>query len=268
MARTGLVKVLGCGGSGGVPLATGFWGNCDPANPKNRRSRACIAVQVDGATLIVDTGTDFRTQTITHGITQVSSVLYTHAHSDHTNGIDELRYVSILTGRNVPIWADEGTLQELQARFAHLFMASPDGIYKPVLEPHVYASDQFGRVVEVDGVPFIPFWQGHGTSGRSLGYRFGNFAYSTDASKLDEAAFTALEGVETWLVDCAQFGNDFTIVHANFDVVRGWNERVRARRVILTHLPPRVDYEACRAALPPGYEPAFDGMEIEISIGT
>jgi phosphoribosyl 1,2-cyclic phosphate phosphodiesterase len=117
-------------------------------------------------------------------------------------------------------------------------------------------------------VPTKPFWQKHGTSGRSLGYRFGNFAYSTDVSGLEDTAFEALQGIDTWLVDCAQFGSDFTVVHANFEMVLAWNQRVKARRVILTHLTPSVDYAACAAAIPNGYEPAYDGMEIEIEIGT
>jgi phosphoribosyl 1,2-cyclic phosphate phosphodiesterase len=137
MARRGVVKILGCGGSGGVPLVTNHWGKCDPNNPKNCRMRASIAVVIDGKTIMVDTGPDFRQQTIDHGIKNIAGVLYTHGHSDHTNGIDELRYVCVLNKTEVPIWADESTMQELQTRFSHIFLSSADGIYQPVVEPYV-----------------------------------------------------------------------------------------------------------------------------------
>ncbi|NBX67059.1 MAG: MBL fold metallo-hydrolase [Proteobacteria bacterium] len=261
----GTVKILGCGGSGGVPLVTNHWGACDPSNPKNRRMRASIAIEQNGKTIVIDTGPDFREQTIKCGIKKIDAVLYTHGHSDHTNGIDELRYVSILAKQKVPIWADDGTMQELQSRFAHIFIASADGVYDQVVTPHVFAHDHYGKPLDILGVPVIPFWQKHGTNGRSLGFRFGDFAYSTDVSGLDDAAFETLKGIQTWIVDCAQFGSDFTVVHANFDMVKAWNDRVGAARVILTHLTPRVDYAETLAKLPKGYEPAYDGLTLEFS---
>lgn len=259
----GTVKILGCGGSGGVPLVTNYWGNCDPANPKNRRMRASIAVEQNGKTIVIDTGPDFREQTIKHGIKKIDAVLYTHGHSDHTNGIDELRYASIISKEKIPIWADDGTMQELQSRFAHIFIHSADGIYQPVVTPHVFTNAQYGKQNDILGIPVIPFWQKHGDSGRSLGFRFGDFAYSTDVSGLDDSAFEALQGVKTWLVDCGQFGSDYVNVHANFPMVQNWNERVKADKVILTHLTPRIDYADCAAKIPSGYVPAHDGLVIQ-----
>jgi len=265
---SGRVTILGCGGSGGVPLVTGYWGACDPANPKNRRMRASIAVEMPDTTIMVDTGPDFHIQTLTYRIKNIGAVLYTHGHSDHVNGIDELRYLKYIQKQNIDIWGDLNTLSELQARFAHMFVASPDGIYEAVVNTHVFNDDDFGRPHLIAGHPVVPYWQKHGTAGRSVGYRFGNFAYSTDVSGLDDAAFEALKGVDTWLVDCAQFGSDFTVVHANFDMVAEWNTIVKARRVILTHMTPRIDYKAMADYLPKGYEPAYDGMVIDISTGT
>ncbi|MBU6235920.1 MAG: MBL fold metallo-hydrolase [Alphaproteobacteria bacterium] len=257
------LTIMGCGGSGGVPLATNYWGACNPANPRNRRMRASVAVTNGDKTIVVDTGPDFREQTIRYGLKTVDGVLYTHGHSDHTNGIDELRYVSILAKQRVPIWADDATLQELQSRFSHIFLESADGIYQPVVTPHIFTNSQYGKTVDILGMPVVPFWQKHGVSGRSLGFRFGDIAYSTDVSGLDDAAFAALKGIKTWVVDCAQFGSDFTVVHANFEMVESWNAQVGAQRVILTHLTPRVDYDECAQKLPKGYEPAYDGMQIE-----
>lgn len=263
--ETGSITILGCGGSGGVPLVTGYWGACDPADSKNRRMRASIAVKAGGKTIVVDTGPDFRTQTLDYGLKTIDAVLYTHAHSDHVNGIDELRYLKFIQKKLVDIYGDMDTLSELQARFSHMFVASVDGLYDPVVAPTVITDAQYGRAMDVAGMSVVPFWQRHGVAGRSVGYRFGDFAYSTDVSALDDAAFDALKGISTWVVDCAQYGTDFTVVHPNFEQVEAWNARVGAARVILTHMTPRLDYGTLKAALPQGYEPAYDGMILEFN---
>lgn len=261
----GRITILGCGGSGGVPLVTGHWGKCDPNNPKNERLRASIAIETAGKCLVVDTGPDFRTQTLKYGLKNIDAVLYTHAHSDHINGADELRYVMYLKKQRVRAYGDDATLNELQTRFSHLFVHSPDGLYEPVITVSAFRNDDYGTEMDIEGVKVVPFWQSHGVSGRSLGYRLGDFAYSTDVSALDDAAFDALQGIRTWLVDCGQFGSEFTVVHPNLPKILEWNTKIGAKRVILTHLTPAIDYEMVKSIVSAGYEPAFDGMTIDFS---
>lgn len=267
MAR-GSVKILGSGSSGGVPLVTGYWGDCDPANPKNRRMRASIAVRTDHACIVVDTGPDFREQTLKFGITNIDAVYYTHAHSDHVNGIDELRYLKFVQKDMVRAYGDLDTLNELQARFTHMFAPSADGLYQAVVTPIAWNDDQYGQRQFAGNIHVTPFRQRHGKAGRSVGYRFGDFAYSTDVSAPAPGMLETLKGIDTWLVDCAQYGTDYTVVHPNLELVREWNETVGARRVILTHLTPRLDYDVLSREMPDGYEVAFDGMEISIETGT
>jgi phosphoribosyl 1,2-cyclic phosphate phosphodiesterase len=89
------ITVLGAGGSAGVPLIGGDWGNCDPANPRNRRSRPSIMVEDHGVRVLVDSGPDVREQLIAAGATWLSAVIYTHSHADHTHGMDDLRGINI-----------------------------------------------------------------------------------------------------------------------------------------------------------------------------
>jgi phosphoribosyl 1,2-cyclic phosphate phosphodiesterase len=115
----------------------------------------------------------------------------------------------------------------------------------------------------VDGLEILPFDQDHGWM-KSLGFRFGNFAYSTDVVRLDEAAFQALEGVDTWIVDCVRIAPPHP-VHAHLEIALDWIKRVRPRKAYLTHMNQTVDYDEISRLLPPGVEPAYDGLVIELA---
>ena len=80
------VTVLGCGGSGGVPLIGGIWGSCDPANPRNRRRRVSIHVEGAGSSILVDASPDLRAQLLDAEIKHLDAVLFTHDHADHCHG--------------------------------------------------------------------------------------------------------------------------------------------------------------------------------------
>lgn len=268
--------MLGCGGSGGVPLADGTpggnWGACDPDNPRNRRRRVSILVEECGTTALVDTSPDLRLQLLDAGVRDLDAVFFTHAHADHTHGIDELRGLARKHGARhgapIPAYMDARTRADLTARFPYIFASSAgrSQLYPPQLED---------RVIETLGVPIelgkkgraalqaVAFEQGHGRD-TTLGFRFGPVAYSTDVTELDEAAFAALAGVEVWILDCLREEPHPT--HAHLALALEWIARVRPRRAILTHLNHQADYEAIRAKCPPGVEPAYDGMVIEAGL--
>ncbi len=254
------VTMLGCGPSWGVPMIGGVWGACDPANPRNRRRRCSLLVEAGGATLLVDTSPDLRGQLLEAQAGAIDAVLYTHAHADHLHGIDDLRSVNRLTRKPLPIFADARTLQEIRSRFGYVFAPLRHGnaasYYKPVLAP-VEITGPF----EVAGIPVTPFVQDHGFS-PTLGFRFGRVAYSTDVIRLDEAAFSALAGVEIWIVDCIR--REPHVTHSHLEQTLDWIARVRPRRAILTHMDESLDYATLRASLPDGVEPGFDGLSLAV----
>ncbi|MGQ9370296.1 MBL fold metallo-hydrolase [Azospirillum sp. A39] len=252
------VTVLGCGGSAGVPVIGGQWGNCDPAEPRNRRLRPSALVEAGGASLLIDTTPDLRQQLLDAGVRRLDAVLYTHQHADHCHGIDELREICRLMQAAIPTYGLAEHLDELERRFGYCFAPLPEGhgFYRPVLRAEPVAGP-----FEVAGVAIRPFVQDHGYT-LTCGFRIGAFAYSTDVVRLDEAAFAALEGIDTWIVDCTR--EEPHPVHAHLALTLEWIARVRPRRAVLTHMNNTLDYETLRRRLPPGVEPGYDGLVLEV----
>jgi phosphoribosyl 1,2-cyclic phosphate phosphodiesterase len=253
------VTMLGCGPSWGVPRIGNDWGVCDPKNPKNRRTRCSLLVEDRDHTILIDTPPDLRQQLLIHDIRRIDAVLFTHAHADHSHGIDDLRSINRMVGKPLPIFTDPTTMDELQARFRYIFTpvdTQAPTFYKPAVEPHTVTGP-----FNAAGMAVVPFEQDHGFS-KTTGFRFGRFAYSTDVRTLDDAAFAALEGIETWVVDCIRHAPHPT--HSHLAQTLSWIERVKPRRSILTHMDETLDYETLRRELPDGVEPGFDGLVVEL----
>lgn len=253
------VTVLGCGGSLGVPLIGDYWGTCDPTEPRNRRRRPSILVEGEAATILVDTSPDLREQLILTRTSMIDAVLFTHSHADHTHGIDDLRPYFYRRHLPIPAYLDEPTLADLEQRFGYALttVQMERGLYHPMLEPRLVD----GSPVRVGDLTALPFIQDHGLS-LSLGWRFGNLAYSTDVKALSEDAFEALEGTKVWIVDATR--EEPHASHAHLDLTLEWIERVGPERAYLTHMNHTMDYRTLLGRLPAGVEPAFDGLVIDL----
>lgn len=257
------VTLLGTGGSAGVPMiggadGRGDWGSCDPAEPRNRRTRASILVQGDAGSLLVDTAPDMRSQLLDCAVRRVDAILYTHAHADHISGLDDVRILNRIAGRPLEAFATEATQADLAVRFDYAFRPwEGSGFFRPVLLARTVAA---GETVTAAGLAVRLFDQDHFTM-RTLGLRIGGFGYSTDVVALDEAAFAALEGVDTWVVGCFQRAPHRT--HAWLDRVLEWAARVGARRTVLTHMGPDLDWQWLGRHLPAGVQPGFDGQVLD-----
>lgn len=259
------VTMLGCGGSAGVPQlggidGTGDWGACDRNEPRNRRTRSSIVIQGEGGErLLIDSSPDMRAQLLACAVPQIDAILFTHAHADHVLGIDDVRILNRVVKRPIEVFAEPGTLAELDRRFDYAFIEwnGQPHFYRPTL---IRRSIEYGDVVETCGVRLQTFEQDHGFLS-TLGVRVGGFGYSTDVVTLDERALAALEGVDTWVVDCFQRGRHRT--HANVDQVIAWFEQIKPRRMILTHMGYDIDWAWLQKRVPAGIEPGYDGMLIE-----
>jgi phosphoribosyl 1,2-cyclic phosphate phosphodiesterase len=261
--------VMGCGSSAGVPRADGAWGACDPDDPRNRRSRCSLMVrrldEGPETTVVVDAAPEFRLQANAAHVRRLDALLLTHDHADQCHGIDDIRGFAIAQRQRIACWADAATAASLQQRFGYIFRG--EGPYPAIAEMHV--TPAHGEAFTIGGpsgpIPAVTFEQEHGGL-NSLGYRFGNLAYSSDVVALPEAAFEALHDLDVWIVDALRDTPHPT--HAHVEKTLGWIERVKPKRAVLTNMHIDLDYAALAARLPPGVTPAHDGLRFEIPLAS
>lgn len=258
--------ILGCGSSGGVPRIGSMWGKCDPDNPKNRRRRCALLVERRGprgtTAVLVDTPPDLREQLLSVRAEAIDAVFFTHDHADHTHGIDDLRMVAYAMKRRVPCYFDTPTQASIVGRFAYCFVQPPGSPYPPILSAERLIH---GEPVHVEGaggvIEALPIKQFHGDI-ESLGFRFGNAAYSPDISAVPLDSVPLLQDLDLWIVDALRYTphpSHFSLKEALEHIAR-----LRAKRAVLTHMTGDLDYDALRRELPAHVEPAYDNMTIEI----
>jgi phosphoribosyl 1,2-cyclic phosphate phosphodiesterase len=264
------VVILGSGSSGGVPRADGHWGACDPSNPLNRRSRCSLLVRRRSdegperqTTVVVDASPEFRLQAAAAGVKRLDGLLMTHDHADQAHGIDDIRAFALRQRARIACWMDTATRESLLRRFGYIFVG--EGYYPAIADLHDLPPH--GHAWRVEGpsgpIPVTTFDQDHGGV-RSVGYRFGNLAYSSDVVDLPEHVFRQLEGLDVWIVDALRYAPHPT--HAHVERALEWIARARPKRAILTNLHIDLDYDELTGRLPPGVEAAYDGLAITLSI--
>jgi phosphoribosyl 1,2-cyclic phosphate phosphodiesterase len=258
--------ILGCGSSMGVPRVALGWGACDPNNPKNRRRRCSLLVERSEGPgkvtrVLVDCSPDLREQLLDAAVDWVDGVLITHEHADHTHGIDDLRPLFVKNRRRVPVYMDAPTAAAIKARFGYCFATPAGSEYPPITDERQLVA---GEAVTIEGqggrIEALPVLQDHGDI-PSLGFRFGDVAYSADIKGLPEASLAQMTGLDVWIVDALRRTPHPS--HMNLEEALQWIARVKPKRAILTNLHADLDYEALRAELPANVVPAFDGMSFE-----
>lgn len=252
------VRILGCGTSTGVPKIGNEWGQCDPAEPRNRRLRTSITVESGDERILVDCGPDLRQQLLDAAVNRLAGVIVTHTHGDHCHGIDELRPVAQAIGGAVPLHARADVLGELKQRFGYAFSSSE--FYRPIVEAR-----ELGEEVLLGDAMIRFVDQPHGAT-ESLGLRFDegarSLAYSVDFSDLTPQMATLYEGVDVWIADCLTRRPHPT--HASLDKVLAWASELRVGQVVLVHMGNGLDYRTLKRELPDWAAPAHDGLEIAI----
>ena len=260
------LTILGCGSSGGVPRIGNDWGRCDPANPRNRRRRCSVLLtqtSAQGVTrVLIDTSPDMRDQMLDADVRDLDGVLYTHEHADHTHGIDELRAFFLRRRQRVKVWADESTGQMLMSRFGYCFYAAPGSDYPPILNLNRIVAGEAVTIAGAGGaITALPFKVHHGNI-EALGFRIGGTAYTPDLNGIPAESLPVLEGLEVWIVDALKRTPHPS--HLSLAETLSWIERIKPIRAIVTNMHVDLDFDTLRRELPPGVEPAYDGLEVSI----
>lgn len=231
---------------------------CRSNDPRDRRTRPSIYVDVEqGPKLLVDTSTDLRMQALTHGVTRVDAILFTHSHADHVMGLDDSRRFSQMSKQSIPCFADAATIASLKKTFYYAFDPATE---KGGGLPQIDLREINGRFA-IDGVAIQPIPLMHG-SRQILGFRFGDFAYLTDTNCVPEAAFPLLAGVKTVILDALRHRphpTHFTVAEA-LEVL----QQLKPAQSYLTHICHDLPHVATNESLPPTVALAYDGLAFDI----
>jgi len=270
-AQTIIATVLGCGSSGGVPRIGNLWGECDPGESRNRRSRCSLLLtgqREDSAGLtqvLIDTGCDLREQLLRAGVNHLDAVFYTHEHADHTHGIDDLRVLALTARERINVYFSARAGRRIMNSFAYCFAAPKDSGYPPILKPNEIEA---GMAVSIDGaggtIDLKPVLQDHGDI-TTFGFKIHNFLYSCDISGLPQSSYGDLEALDIWIVDALRRNPHPS--HLNFEQALEWVKRVKPKQAVLTNLHLDLDYQSIRNETPFNVTPAFDGMRIDVIAG-
>lgn len=258
------LRFLGTGTSFGIPVLGCRCDVCSSTDPRDRRGRhGALLTSDDGArALLVDTPPELRLQLLDARIDHIDAVWFTHAHADHTHGIDDLRAFSARARTSLPAFADTVTAGFLRRTFAYIFDPAyrpPEGTTKPEIALTEFTPDE---TVDAAGFPLRPVPVLHGDM-VAWGFRTGPLGYITDAKDISSAAFERLRGVRVLVLNALWFGHAHP-THLNVEEAIEAARRIGAERTYLTHLTHRVRQRDLDERLPDGVFGAYDGLEIHI----
>lgn len=250
------VRLLGSGTSSGVPRIGNDWGDCDPAEPRNRRTRASILVETATTRILVDTSPDMRAQLLDAHVATVDAVIWTHDHADHCHGIDDLRQMFHAVGRPIRGLARATTRASLEGRFGYVFHGR-DG-YPPTV-----AVEDLPDTLTIGDIAVAVVDQPHGNI-QSAGLRFtadnGSIGYATDLHDMTDAMRRLYIGLDIWIVDALRRRPHPS--HPDLSTALRWIAELAPRHAVLVHMDQSMDYATLCAELPPGAEPGYDGLEL------
>ncbi|WP_068466401.1 MBL fold metallo-hydrolase [Candidatus Protochlamydia phocaeensis] len=256
----GRLLFLGTGSSVGVPVIGCSCAVCSSASPYNQRLRPSVLIQTEQKKLLIDPGPDFRQQALRHHITMLDGILLTHAHHDHTSGVDDLRPIYYRRENPLPALLSEETALELQMRYYYIFRSEdPDETFVPRIQLQILPPQREGSVDFIGlSIGYMTYEQG----GMLVnGFRFGDLAYLSDIRLFSHTLFEQLQGIKTLIISALR--HTPSPLHFSVDEAVDFAHRTKAERVWLTHLSHELDHEKTNAYLPDHIKLAYDGLEIE-----
>jgi phosphoribosyl 1,2-cyclic phosphate phosphodiesterase len=258
------LEILGSGTSHGIPVIGCACPVCASKDPRDERYRASALIRADDGTIIViDSGPEFRLQALRAQLTRVDALLVTHPHADHVHGLDDLRIFTHT--RELPVYANPATAEELAERFSYIFRSTQEGGGKPHIKliPVITDSSEW---LEIAGIRILPIPLLHGSL-PILGWRIGDTAYLTDCNRIPEESFSRLSGVRNLVIDALRVRPHST--HFSFQEALEVIRRIGPERAWFTHICHDFSHTAIQEWLDKNaqgkkIEPAYDGLRMTI----
>ena len=248
------VRVLGCGGSFGSPLAWNRNGNIDINNPKNHRTRSSVLININDQNLLIDTSPDLRSQLYNARCTKIDAVLFTHEHSDHTSGLPDMRAMSLINQSIIPAFLSSDIKDSMTRNYQYIFDGHRD--YSPFMSVKTIES-----TFSIGNTKINTLKHNHGSIDVQT-YRINNFAYSTDLKNFYENDIDKLKDLDLWIVGLLRY--DPHPSHAGFDQINEYINYLKPKRTLFTHMTALLDYDELMSKCSANVEPAYDGMTIEL----
>ncbi len=252
-----IITFLGTGTSTGVPVIGCSCRVCTSEDPRNKRLRQSVKIEAGGKYFLIDTTPDLRVQLLRSPIPRLDFVLFTHSHSDHMMGLDDIRPFNFRQREAIHAFASPPTAKAVRRAFQYIWADTQIGGGKPQLELHE-VSGPFTH----EGIDVVPLPVLHG-EWTILGFRIGGFAYITDTNGIPESTMPLLEGVDVVALDALRPSPRHP-THFTIDESVACARRINARQTWLIHLAHEVDHAAVEATLPDGIRLAYDGLEIRM----
>ena len=248
------IRVLGCGGSFGSPLAWGRNGNIDVTNPHNYRTRSSVLVNINDQNILIDTSPDLRDQLYKAKCTKIDAVLFTHEHSDHTAGLPDMRAMSLINKSIIPAYLSADIHDSMISNYQYIFRRVKD--YSPFMTANIL-EDNF----KIENTEIETFKHNHGSIDVQT-FRINNFAYSTDLKNFYENDIDKLKNLDLWIVGLLRY--DSHPSHAGFDQILDYIKYLKPKKTLFTHMTALLDQEDLLSKCPENVEPAYDGLEITL----
>ena len=249
------VTFLGSGTSQGIPVIACSCAVCTSADTHDKRLRSSILLQVDGKNIVIDSGPDFRYQMLRAGVTHLDALVFTHEHKDHTAGLDDIRPFNFYQQADIPIFARQEVLEQLQREYAYIFN---DKKYPGVPQVACVEIDQ--QPFQINGIGITPIPVLHYKL-PVFGFRIGDFSYITDANHIPEESLAILEGSEILVLNALQ--KEPHIAHFTLDQAIEQAQRIGAKKTYFTHISHRLGkHAAVEKELPEGIFLAYDGLKL------
>ena len=252
--------ILGCGSSMGVPRPDGFFGNCDPKNEKNYRTRCSALIKSKAENILIDTSPDLRQQLLRHNIKKIDKVFYSHMHADQTHGINDLRSFFINSRKQINVFADYATSKYLKNSFSYCFKSYskeyPATLKLNKIINKMYIDDK-NKKISVKSISVD-----HGKVKSNCFIIDKKLAYISDISDISNKDFKYFNNLKYLIIDCLWY--NFHPSHFNLEKSLFFIKKFNPSKAILTNLSPVLDYNELKKLLPKNVVPAYDGFTISL----